>query len=166
MPELARRKICISRNAAFERRIEQEGLRKRNAQQFTVGNLRSLKCTLLHLHIGDVALFQRAVDERSAGKRAAGEAAADKAAGAECQSGVVAAFEHEIFKENVFDILLFLTRVKKQRLDIIAWRQVAPDGAFLLRILFHKTEFNTVSRTRTAKKEEMRKFATLFLMIL
>ncbi|MPN21457.1 hypothetical protein SDC9_168836 [bioreactor metagenome] len=71
MPKFACGKICITRDATFEHRIEQEGFRERNAQQFTVGKFRPLERALLHLHIRDVALFQRAIDERRAGQRAA-----------------------------------------------------------------------------------------------
>lgn len=131
MPKLARGKIGISRNAAFQYRVEQEGLRKRYAEQLAIIKLCPLEGTLWHLHVGEVALLQRAVDKRRTGKGTAGEAAADEAAGAERQPRVFAAFQREVFKENILDVLLLLARAKKQRLDVITGRKVAPNTGLL-----------------------------------
>lgn len=122
MPKFACGKICVTRDAALQHRVEQKGFCKRDAEQFAVGKLRSLKCAFGHLHVGEVALFQRAVDERRAGKRAAGETAADKTAVSKRQPRVFATFQRKVFKENIFDILFFLAGDGKQSLNIVTRR--------------------------------------------
>lgn len=119
MPDLAAGEVCISRNAVRDFRVEQKGFRQRQTEQLAVGKLCALHGALLHLHVGEIALCERAIDERRARKRAAGELAADKAAVSKCQPRIRAAFEREVFKEGKLDVRLVITGRGKQGLDVV-----------------------------------------------
>ena len=67
-----------------------------------------------------------------------GQAAAGKAALSEGQRGIGATFECEVFKQDVFDVLLLVTGGGEHSLDVLAGGQNPK-----LRLMFHKTECNT-----------------------